>query len=95
VRWAHDNEDTCCFNGLLVALNYVSPNPTRFSEKVATIAPVDRVGTWKHGDLTLVFRKSITRFFQSDLPDDEIRKQITTEAKIDIQTVTFRPAEVV
>ncbi len=79
------------FNNRSIGLIYISTNPNDSNEKVATIIPIDRSGSWTNDDLTISLTQSVTDYFSLNRSDDDIAKEITQLAAIEPWKVSFIP----
>ena len=79
------------FNDMRIGLIYITINPNNESEKVATIIPIDRSGSWTLGNTTITLKESFTNYYSAEESEEDILKKITALARIEPWRVKFLP----
>ena len=69
-------------NGKTVALLYISDNPEKTNEKVATIVPLTRSGEWKDNDLRIESGNPHTAFFEGEILNETIEESMLNKVGI-------------
>jgi len=79
------------FNHQRIALIFISINPNNENEKIASIVPIDRKGTWFNGDTTITLEGPFFEYYPADKPNAAIQEEITSAAAIEPWKDQFSP----
>lgn len=80
------------FNGIRIGLILISRNPNNEEEKVATLTPIDRTGSWSNDeDVTVTLRNPVHDFYFHDIMENEITEKILAAAAIEPWKVSVSP----